>query len=347
MKRFFGIGLVGFTFTLKALCVTALSSPQQMTDKQNSNIHTLLLVRHGDSIWNGKAPGCRETFTGWSDVPLSSIGVMEAKKTAEELSSRFPYAIDACFTSILQRARETSHYCCWAYYSDKQHKYIEDYRLNERHYGSLQGFVKSDVEDGNYGHDYDQVIRWRRSWTEIPPLLDDNDPRRIKELKSFANFCGGHENVPKGESLEMVAKQRIKPFLHDTLYPILESSDNSNPTGLVVAHANSLRALIGVICNVEKSEKALKRLEAMKIKTGVPLILKYRKLDDDTFQPIGFGEGLENILSSDFPVYYLSSIPLKFLNEYRHDHKNSNIDLECRETKGSRRRMSEIRIDVI
>ena len=106
-----------------------------------SPIHTLLLCRHGDSIWNGGHPGCQETFTGWTDVPLSDKGLQEAKNTGEELSL-YTQGIDACFTSILSRATYTAHHVTWSF-SDKPYfvqprKYISDYRLNERHYGALQ-----------------------------------------------------------------------------------------------------------------------------------------------------------------------------------------------------------------
>lgn len=108
-----------------------------------SPVHTLLLCRHGDSIWNGGHPGCQETFTGWTDVPLSDKGLQEAKTTGEEVASySYNQGIDACFTSILSRAKYTAHHVMWSF-SNKPHlvqprKYISDYRLNERHYGALQ-----------------------------------------------------------------------------------------------------------------------------------------------------------------------------------------------------------------
>ncbi len=310
---------------------------------------------------------------------------MEAKNTANELSSSmlsgYTYGsggavngLDACFTSILGRARQTAHYCCWAFadmprsLSLEPQKYVSDWRLNERHYGNLQGYVKADVENGLYGHDPVDVEQWRRGWHAIPPLLDEDDPRRIEEVRKFANYCGGKQNVPRGESLEMVARDRIRPFLDEVLHPTLEEAaslrisatnkksecDSQNDrdrdqysgeddiqkdinmigqnggqtgggAGLVVAHANSLRALIGVICDVEKDPIALKRLEAMKIQTGVPLILKYMKLQDGKYRacdlmlevptssqqlptrvPNGGSQG-----SRDLPIWPLSSIPTR------------------------------------
>ena len=189
---------------------------------------------------------------------------------------------------------------------------MSDYRLNERHYGALQGYVKAEVEQGLYGHDYASVQAWRRSWYAVPPLLDDDDPRRIHEVKVYRHHCGGDNesggiNVPRGESLEMVANNRIRPFLDTVLHPVLNEAAESKREkatragilmsregkdvggcGLVVAHANSLRALIGVLCGVEKDPVALKQLEAMKIQTGVPLIMKYRQLHDGTYEACPF-----------------------------------------------------------
>jgi 2,3-bisphosphoglycerate-dependent phosphoglycerate mutase len=305
-------------------------SPNTHDDGHHGPVHTLLLCRHGDSIWNGGEPGTRETFTGWTDVPLSQKGIREAKTTGRQVSS-YNFGIDACFTSNLQRAQLTAHYCLFAFAEQSPElgpkQYVMDYRLNERHYGALQGFVKADVEAGMYGHDAEMVQQWRRSWHTVPPLLEDDDPRRIQELRRFSSLCNGAENVPKGESLEQVAKHRIQPFLNDKLVPTLNQAAGynkmdgqqqyRNATGLVVAHANSLRALIGVICEVQNDPMALKTLEAMKLPTGVPLVAKFRQRNDGSFQVcdmkgrpydlyIGSGEA-----TPDLPVWPLASLPLK------------------------------------
>jgi 2,3-bisphosphoglycerate-dependent phosphoglycerate mutase len=298
------------------------TQPQSQSQSQEeinaSFVHTLLLCRHGDSIWNGGEPGCRETFTGWTNVPLSQKGIAEAQATGRQVA-QFERGIDVCCTSILQRAQLTAHYCMWAF-AEKPNvmsprTYIQDYRLNERHYGALQGLVKEDVEQGKYGHDSDLVQQWRRSWYTVPPLLeeddDDNDddnnndnnstdPRRKEELKAYANYCGGAEFVPRGESLEQVAQHRIRPFLKERLCPVLEQAaqqrlllakkgnvldDDTTTdstileggTGLIVAHANSLRALIGLICNVQEDPQALAKLEQLRLQTGVPLVLRFRQ----------------------------------------------------------------------
>ena len=425
---------------------TSTSSSSTITNNSN-HIHTLLLCRHGDSIWNGGTPGTQETFTGWTDVPLSSKGITEAKNTATQLSRHFsdngngneygnsvsdgvsgdpnPMRIDVCLTSKLQRAKQTAHHCLWAFATQHQHHnhnqyeplYKEDYRLNERHYGALQGYIKSHIEEGRYGHSPLDVQAWRRGWYAIPPLLEEEDGRRQKELKGWEGHCGGRENVPRGESLEMVAEGRIRPFLGEVLHPLMMQAAerrnsgngvngvngvnggvsvvngvhgvhvNGNVSGgcaLIVAHANSLRALIGVICQVEKDEAALKRLEAMKIQTGVPLILKYRQLDDGTFEACnvfveeavvggagagfglsnGGGGGLNNgggdYPSPDLPVWPLSSIPKTYhatrsqsQSQSQQYHFNSssstrsNVDMEKRRNSSKRTRAKEIRIDVI
>lgn len=249
--------------------------------------HTLLLCRHGDSIWNGGMPGHEETFTGWTDVPLSRKGREEAVAAGEQVAS-YSYHMDVCFTSILQRAQETAA-CCLEAYEKEYHRpipVIADYRLNERHYGALQGLSKRDVENGVYGHDPNDVKAWRRSWHVLPPRLEDDDPRRLLEIEQYAHLCGSIEHVPTGESLELVAKRRVRPFLDEVLVPTLDEHIKSNTakgmtqtgaTGLVVAHANSLRALLGVICEVEDNPAALQVLESLRIPTGVPLVLQFQK----------------------------------------------------------------------
>ena len=310
----------------------------------SSPVHTLILCRHGDSVWNGGQPGTRETFTGWTDVPLSQKGRAEAKRIGMELHNyqqqNSNHPIDAVFTSTLTRAKQTAHECLWAspqqkngsntddsssIIADGLQYYCMDYRLNERHYGALQGYVKDDVENGKHALLFDpkKVKDWRRSWYATPPLLTDDDPRRIEELKMYQEMCGGAPaNVPRGESLEMVANNRIRPFLSNVITPILNqySSDSNGSTGLVVAHANSLRALMGVICNVETNSMALKKLEAMKLPTAVPLVLQYSQLSDGSFQSHDylFNDNTplldttttrQRRITPELPVWPLSSLP--------------------------------------
>ena len=203
-------------------------------------------------------------------------------------------------------------------------QFIIDHRLNERHYGSLQGLVKADAEAGMHGHSPADVEQWRRSWHAIPPLLEDDDPRRVEELRLYRDICGGIDNVPRGESLAMVAKERIRPFIDESLTPLLDGAylqskrheDNSilneGGTALIVAHANSLRALIGVICNVENDPAALRKLESMKIPTASPLVLRYRRdAENGMYLPVDCA--LESETKTDLPVYPLSSVQLSML----------------------------------
>lgn len=329
---------VAIILQILTLIIISSSLSHQQPRQKKPLVHTLLLCRHGNSIWNGGQPGTAEKFTGWTDVPLSELGVREAKNTAVELAFYSQgFNIDACFTSVLKRAKETSHYCCWGFgdqYAAGPQRYVSDWRLNERHYGNLQGFEKKLVEDGHYGHEPSDVQQWRRSWYSVPPLLEDDDPRRIEEIRLFQHYCNGSQNVPRGESLDMVARNRIRPFLDEVLHPILEdaalsrqgqTSDDDFKHGgaaLVVAHANSLRALIGTLCQVDKSNTSLKLLESMKILTGVPLVLKYR-FNGKSYELCNLMEGISNydvkIIMKEFnslgynrsslPVWPLSAIP--------------------------------------
>jgi 2,3-bisphosphoglycerate-dependent phosphoglycerate mutase len=366
-----GVAVLLFGYCLSV--VVALSSSSPCSSTQGDSVHTLILCRHGDSVWNGGEPGTRETFTGWTNVPLSRKGIQEAKATGQQVTKFCESStLDACFTSVLQRAQLTAHYCLWGASENHQDrpfimfppKYFQDYRLNERHYGALQGFVKEDVEQGLYGHDPQLVQQWRRSWSTVPPLLDDDlDPRRIQEIKHFAAHCGGPEHVPRGESIEQVANQRIRPFLKERLCPVLQRAAKQRQqhnapstlggTGLVVAHANSLRALIGVICNVQDDVKALRKLESLRLQTAVPLVLRFRVLssragsieidsnqheDYDQYQPcdldgIPFGNKHDESstkrqpLVPELPLYPLNGkpIPKKSItphNQSRHDHQH-------------------------
>jgi len=313
----------------------------------------LILCRHGDSIWNGGEPGCRETFTGWTDVSLSQKGIREAKRTGEQLQQKLVQyqkqqqhsqhlqhqLIDVCCTSLLCRAQMTAHYCLWEglfaldspLYQHQRPLYVTDYRLNERHYGRLQGYVKEDVEKGRQlNYKSAQVKEWRRSWYAVPPLLTDDDPRRQDEIRRFQNACDGPSNIPRGESLDMVAKNRIQPFLHELLTPLLRQTAQAKGgtcggTALIVGHANSLRALIGVICNVTSNPTALAKLEALRIPTAVPLAVQYQETNvPGQYQVCTSVPRASNDLqsawstdTSDLPVWPLSSVSLgKAVKDY-------------------------------
>jgi len=242
----------------------------------------------------------------------------------------------------------TAHHCWWAYYdrledqyrNQKHYQYynqpngdtqdtkndqsyqapaqfIIDHRLNERHYGSLQGIVKSEAEFGMHGHSPADVYEWRRSWHAVPPQLKDDDPRRKEELRRYQNICGGHDNIPNSESLAMVAENRVRPFIEDRLTPILDRShklraDAMGSTALIVAHANSLRALIGCICNVEQDEsgKALGKVEGMKIPTASPLILQYQRTTQrGCYHAVDCTPVERGQTRNELPVFPLSYLP--------------------------------------
>mmetsp|Transcript_15697 Transcript_15697/g.38644 ORF Transcript_15697/g.38644 Transcript_15697/m.38644 type:complete len:239 (+) Transcript_15697:261-977(+) len=217
----------------------------------------------------------------------------------------------------------TAHYCYWAFAELPNNREIKrfviDYRLNERHYGSLQGFSKEKVEKGVYGHGSSTVKLWRRSWHAVPPLLGDDDPRRKHEVTRFKEICGGQESkVPRGESLSQVAKDRIQPFIQEVLTPTLNSSArDGGGTGLIVAHANSLRALIGAFVDVEKNPVALRTLERLRIPTGAPLVLRYQSLPDGSTRvcdlggvPIRAKDGSSTEdPQPDLPVWPLGCVP--------------------------------------
>jgi hypothetical protein len=177
----------------------------------------------------------------------------------------------------------------------------------------VAGFAKADVESGQYAHiipgsdDPELVTAWRRSWFAKPPPLADDDPRRIEELRLWGKQMPAHL-IPRGESLEMVAKNRVRPFLDQVITPALNEiaaqkkkqlNQAQVTTGLVVAHANSLRALLGIICEVEDDPEALAVLERLKIPTGVPLVVCFQKRKNGKYRAFPLPEPDTCIIESD------------------------------------------------
>ena len=148
----------------------------------------LILVRHGQSEWN-----LEKRFTGWVDVDLTGNGKLEACKAGEYIKQE-KFIIDYFFCSFQLRAINTLK-LIQDTLRDKREP-IKAWQLNERHYGSLQGFVKCDVENEIYGHDSQMVKQWRRNWHAIPPVLDNDDPRWIEEIRKY----GRHQEA--GEKLD-------------------------------------------------------------------------------------------------------------------------------------------------
>ena len=208
----------------------------------------LVLVRHGESIWN-----LENRFTGWTDVSLSQKGIKEAKDAGKLLVQKH-YAFDIAFTSVLRRANKTLEFILAEMNLDIP--VVKTYKLNERHYGALQGLNKKDTAL-KYGEE--QVHIWRRSYNIRPPLLSLDDPRVPKNDSLYKDI--DEKDLPLGESLEDTV-HRVIPFYESVVVPYLK--DNKNV--LIVAHGNSLRALIKYLENLNELE-----IVDVEIPTGKPL----------------------------------------------------------------------------
>lgn len=209
----------------------------------------LILLRHGESLWN-----LENKFTGWKDVSLTPLGISEAKYSGEELLKN-NLQVKSIFTSLLNRATETTDIVAGIINFPKNEIKI-DWRLNERHYGALQGLNKSETAS-KYGEE--QVKIWRRSYDIPPPLLEMDDKRHPKFNDKFKNILG---ELPAGESLKNVI-DRIKPFWNKYMDEII----NNNGDHLIVAHSNSLRAIIKILEGLSETE-----IIEVNIPTGVPLV---------------------------------------------------------------------------
>ena len=190
----------------------------------------LILVRHGESVWNKQ-----NLFTGWTDVDLSKTGIEEAKNAGNLLKNE---NFDVCFTSVLKRAIETANNIL-EITGKTNIKKIQDWHLNERHYGALQGLNKKETAQ-KYGEE--QVKLWRRSYDIKPPLLDKNDNRNPQKDPKYNNIT---EPLPLAESLEDTVK-RVIPFYKKNILPLLKENKNI----LIAAHGNSLRALCMYLENI-------------------------------------------------------------------------------------------------
>jgi 2,3-bisphosphoglycerate-dependent phosphoglycerate mutase len=216
----------------------------------------LVLVRHGESVWNQE-----NRFTGWTDVPLSERGVREATEGGRLLAKE-GYTFDLAFTSVLKRAIKT----LWIVLEEMDLMWIpvtRNWRLNERHYGALQGLNKSETA-AKFGED--QVKVWRRSFDIPPPVLDKSDPRFPGHDRRYADLQA--QELPLTESLKDTIA-RFLPYWHETLAPAVRSGKRV----LIAAHGNSLRALVKYLDHI--SDDAI---VGVNIPTGVPLVYE---LDDD------------------------------------------------------------------
>ncbi len=229
--------------------------------------YNLILLRHGNSVWNQK-----NLFTGWVDVDLSDQGREEAKR-AGELLGESGLKPDVLFTSVLKRAINTAHIALdqidrnWI-------PTIRSWRLNERHYGSLQGLDKAETLE-KYGPEQFQI--WRRSYDTPPPeIADDNKYSQAHDER----YAGLGSDLPRTECLKDVLV-RMLPYWEQEIVPQLKSGK----TVLVTAHGNSLRALVKHLDGISDDEIA-----ELNIPTGIPL---HYKLDENLKPEVSGGEYLD------------------------------------------------------
>lgn len=203
--------------------------------KKASKLFRIVFVRHGESIWNKE-----NRFTGWTDVALTEKGIQEARKAGQVLAKE-GMKFDLAFTSVLRRAVHTYNLMCEE--MDTFHvPVIRSWRLNERHYGALQGLNKKETAEK---HGEDQVLVWRRSFDIPPPDLDIEDPRYPGNDPKFAKIPRGV--LPRTESLKTTI-DRVLPFWYDHICPAMLAGENV----IVAAHGNSLRAIIKHVKNINE-----------------------------------------------------------------------------------------------
>jgi 2,3-bisphosphoglycerate-dependent phosphoglycerate mutase len=210
----------------------------------------VVLIRHGESVWNKE-----NRFTGWTDVDLSEKGISEAHK-AGQLLKKEGYVFDSAFTSVLKRAIRT----LWIALDEMDLMWIPVYnswRLNERHYGALQGLNKSETA-AKFGED--QVKIWRRSYDVPPPELEINDPRYPGSDPRYKNM--DKKELPLTECLKDTVA-RFLPYWHGEIAPAVKSGKKV----IIAAHGNSLRALVKYLDDISENE-----IVGLNIPTGIPLV---------------------------------------------------------------------------
>jgi 2,3-bisphosphoglycerate-dependent phosphoglycerate mutase len=215
-------------------------------------MHKLVLIRHGESDWNKE-----NRFTGWTDVDLSEKGREEAKQ-AGRLLKQAGYVFDIAYVSVLKRAIRT----LWIVLDEMDLMWLpvrHSWRLNERHYGALQGLNKSETA-AQFGED--QVKIWRRSYDIPPPALELSDPRYPGHDPRYADLT--KDELPLTECLEDTVA-RFLPFWHETLAPTVKSGKKV----VVAAHGNSIRAMVKYLDDVSDEE-----IIGLNIPTGIPLVYK-------------------------------------------------------------------------
>ena len=213
-------------------------------------MYKLVLLRHGESVWNKE-----NRFTGWTDVGLTDKGEIEARE-AGRLLNREGYRFDMAFTSVLKRANKT------LYVALEQLNLMwipirPAWRLNERHYGALQGLNKAEMAK-QYGDE--QVLIWRRSYDTPPPALEPADPRCERADRRYAGLAP--DEVPLTECLKDTVA-RVLPFWNDTMAPAIRAGQRV----VVAAHGNSIRALVKYLDGISDAD-----IVGLNIPNGIPLV---------------------------------------------------------------------------
>ena len=213
-------------------------------------MHKLVLIRHGESTWN-----LENRFTGWVDVPLTDTGVAQAKKAgALLLAAGFDF--DVAYTSVLKRATHT----LWHTLDAMDRTWlpvVNSWRLNERHYGGLQGLDKGETAK-KFGDE--QVLIWRRSYDVPPPAMDANDAHSERADRRYAKLLPSQ--VPLTECLKDTV-ERVLPFWNDAIAPAIKAGKRV----VVAAHGNSIRAMVKYLDNVSDSD-----IVGLNIPNGTPLV---------------------------------------------------------------------------
>ncbi|MET3606056.1 2,3-bisphosphoglycerate-dependent phosphoglycerate mutase [Sphaerotilus sulfidivorans] len=213
-------------------------------------MYKLVLIRHGESTWN-----LENRFTGWTDVELTATGVEQARQ-AGRLLKEAGYEFDVAYTSVLKRAIHTLNHCLDTMDRDWL-PVVKDWRLNERHYGGLQGLNKADMAK-QYGDA--QVLVWRRSYDTPPPALASDDPRGQRQDPRYAKLVP--EQVPLTECLKDTVA-RVLPFWNEAIAPAIRSGQRI----VLAAHGNSIRALVKYLDNIGDDD-----IVGVNIPNGIPLV---------------------------------------------------------------------------
>jgi len=224
-------------------------------------MHKLVLIRHGESTWN-----LENRFTGWTDVDLTPTGIEQAQQAGRLLKAE-GYDFDVAYTSVLKRATRT----LWHVLDELDRTWlpvVHSWRLNERHYGALQGLNKADMAK-QYGEE--QVLMWRRSYDTPPPALEPEDPRCERGDLRYAKLAP--EQVPLTECLKDTVA-RVLPFWNESMAPAIRAGRRL----VVAAHGNSIRALVKYLDGISDAD-----IVGLNIPNGIPLVYE---LDEESLKPL-------------------------------------------------------------